>query len=223
MSQLVKIKSIEHLTHDVLRLVAEKPKGITYTAGQAVDIAVQKEGWKDTLSCFTFTSLPTDDYIEFVIKTYPDRNRVTNQLLQAEVGDEIDIKDPFGDISYKGEGMFIAGGAGITPFLAILRELEKENKLGNNILIFANKKKEDIILEDYFNQLLGKDNFINILSDEELDGYHYGYVSKELIEKCTTANTKYYYLCGPGPMMKAVEEHLASMGVKEEFIVKEGL
>lgn len=221
MSQLVKIKEIEKVTHDVVHLTLEKPEGLTYTPGQAVDISFNKEGWKDTLSCFTFTSLPEDDQLEFVIKTYPERKRVTNELLSAKKGDEVFVYDPFGDIKYKGEGIFIAGGAGITPFYAILKELQKENKIGNNKLIFGNKTKADIIYEDKFKALLG-DNFINILSNEDLPGYEHGFVSAELIKKHMEDGLKYYYLCGPDPMMNAVEKQLASLGVDESAIVREG-
>ena len=85
----------------------------------------------------------------------------------------------------------------------------------------VSQEKADIILEDQFNLMLGK-NFINILSNEKLDGYEYGYISPELIKKYSEEHLKYYYLCGPPPMMKAVEGHLASLGIAEEFIVKEG-
>ncbi|MEO6304464.1 MAG: flavodoxin reductase, partial [Bacteroidia bacterium] len=119
-----------------------------------------------------------------------------------------------------GEGIFIAGGAGVTPFIAILKQLEKENKIGNNKLIFANKTKADIILEDKLKTLLGN-NFIKVLSDEDLDGYEHGFISAALIKNHIEANTKYYYLCGPPPMMNAIENILASLGVKENQIVKE--
>jgi ferredoxin-NADP reductase len=52
-----------------------------------------------------------------------------------------------GRIEYKGEGVFIAGGAGVTPFIAILRQLQAENKIANNKLIFTNKTANDIILK----------------------------------------------------------------------------
>jgi len=38
-------------------------------------------------------------------------------------GEELIIRDVWGAIAYKGEGYFIGGGAGITPFVAILRQL----------------------------------------------------------------------------------------------------
>lgn len=216
----IKILSIEHLTHDVLKIVAEKPIAITYLPGQAVDISINKQGWEQELRAFTFTSLPDNEFIEFTIKTYPSHHGVTQQLLSLGKGDELIIHSVFGDISYKGEGIFIAGGAGVTPFIAILKQLEKENKIGNNKLIFANKTKADIILEDKFKKLLGS-NFINILSGEKSAGYEYGYISADLVKKHIDKHTQYFYLCGPEPMMQAVEKHLSSLGIADSFIVKE--
>lgn len=220
MATVVKIKSIEHLTHDVLKIVAEKPANLVYMPGQAADISINKTGWEKELRAFTFTSLPEDNFIEFTIKTYPSHNGVTNQLLSLKANDELIVGDVFGDIHYKGEGIFIAGGAGITPFIAILKHLEKENKIGNNKLIFANKTKADIILEDKFQQLLGN-NFVNILSDEKVDGYEHGFISAELIRKNIDNSSKYFYICGPDPMMQAVEKHLSTLGIAESSIVKE--
>ncbi len=60
------------------------------------------------------------------------------------------------------------------------------------------------------------------MSDEEISGYEKGFISAELIKKYTDNNTKYYYLCGPPPMMKAVEKHFETLGISPEFIVKEG-
>ncbi len=221
MAQNVKIRKIEHLTHDVLRIIADKPKGISYNPGQAADVAVNKPGWEQEWRSFTFTSLPHEDYIEFNIKTYTSHNGVTNQLLSLHEGDELIIGDVYGDIAYKGEGVFIAGGAGITPFIAILRDLERKHAIGNNKLLFANKTKGDIIREGDFKKLLGG-NYINVLSDETIAGYEHGFITMEMIKKYSDANLKYYYLCGSPPMMNAMEKHLASLGVDDSHIVKEG-
>ncbi|MCC7401489.1 MAG: flavodoxin reductase [Chitinophagaceae bacterium] len=220
MGKTVKIISIEHLTHDVLRIEAEKPRGLSYQPGQAVDLSINKPGWENEIRPFTFTSLPDDDHIEFSIKTYPTHNGVTNQLLSLKAGDELIAGEVFGDIRYKGNGIFIAGGAGVTPFISILRKLEKENKINGHKLIFANKTKSDIIHEDYFTRLLGK-NFINILSDENLAGYEHGFISPELLKKYSDGASGYYYLCGPPPMMQAVEKYLAGLGISENRIVRE--
>ena len=218
---LVKIRSIKHVTHDVLQIVTEKPSGYIFTSGQATDVSINKEGWKEELRPFTFTCLPEDDHIEFTIKTYPSRNGVTNQLLQLKAGDELILHDVFGDIAYKGEGVFIAGGAGVTPFIAIFRYLQSKNIVGNNKLIFANKTKADIIHEEEFTKLLGK-NFINILSDEKVEGYAQGFITEDFLKKYISANDKHFYLCAPPPMMDAVAKHLAALHIDERSIVQEG-
>lgn len=221
MAHTVKIKSVTHITHDVLRIVTEKPEGIHYGAGQAVDISINKPGWEKEIRTFTFTSLQEDDFVEFSIKTYSAHNGVTNQLRSITAGDTINLYDIYGDISYKGEGIFIAGGAGITPFIAILKKLQKENKIGDNKLIFANRTKADIIDDNWFKALLGG-NFINVLSGEEVTGYEHGFISAELIKKYMDNSSVYFYLCGPPPMMEAVEKHLNTLGIAQDKIVKEG-
>ena len=141
MAQTIKIISIEHLTHDVLRIVAEKPTGLNFIVGQAVDISLPKQGLEQELRAFTITSLPEDERIEFTIKTYPSHNGVTQQLLSSTKGDELIIHDVFGDISYKGEGVFIAGGAGITPFIAILKQLKKTIRLATTNYFLPTKPR----------------------------------------------------------------------------------
>jgi ferredoxin-NADP reductase len=220
MKKIVKIVSVENLTHDVLHIVVEKPEQLTFEPGQATDLSINKKGWEQELRSFTFTSLPDDELLEFTIKTYPSHDGVTKELLSLHQGDELIIHDVYGAITYKGEGVFIAGGAGVTPFIAILKHLEAKNEIGHNKLIFANKTKADIIQEDKFTELLGS-NFINVLSDEKLANYEHGYISAELIKKYTGGNVNYFYICGPEPMMEAVEKHLSSLGIAKNVIVKE--
>lgn len=216
----VKIKSIDKVTHDVVQIVTEKPRHYSFIPGQATDVSINKEGWQYEKSPFTFTCLPENNYIEFTIKTYPSHKRVTNELLHLKINDELILHEVFGDIAYKGEGIFIAGGAGVTPFISIFRYLQSKNEIGNNKLIFANKTKADIILEQEFKKLVGK-NFINILSDEKTDEYLHGYITEDFIKINMEAPNKYFYVCGPPPMMDAIEKQLINLQVDKKLIVKE--
>src|ERR1019366_2396253 len=202
---IVKIKSIEKLTHDVLHIVTEKPLHFVFTPGQATEVSINKFGWKEERRPFTFTNLPDDDHLEFTIKTYPAHKGVTNELLQVKKNDELILHEVFGAIAYKGEGVFIAGGAGITPFISIFRYLQSKKEIGNNKLIYANKTKADIILEEEFKKLLDN-NFINILSDEKVQGYANGKISEDFIKTNSHGINKLFYLCGPPPMMEAIEK-----------------
>jgi len=216
----VRILSIGHITRDVVQVWTDKPEGLTFRPGQAVDISISKEGWENRKRSFTFTSLPDDEYLQFIIKTYPSHGKVTNELLNLKRNDELILWNIFGTIQYRGEGYFIAGGAGITPFVSIIRDLHSRDALGDNKVIFANKTSDDIILKYEFEHLLGK-NFINILSDEETGDYAHGFISESFLREHVTDFNKQFYLCGPYPMMKAVEQILEGFNVDEKRIIKE--
>lgn len=218
--ETVRILEIKNDTHDVMHIITEKPNDLYFTPGQAVDVSIVKANWEDEKRPFTFTSLPKDGHLEFYIKTYTDHDGVTNQIGQLKRGDSLKIGEVFGAIEYQDEGIFIAGGSGVTPFISIFKNLEHENKIGKNKLIFANKKYEDIIHRSYFEHLLGN-NMVNVLSDEEKEGCEHGYITKEIIEAQMEGENPYIYLCGPPPMMKSVIKNLKEIGVEEKYIVKE--
>ncbi len=217
---IVKIKLIEKTTHDVLHILTEKPLKYVYTPGQATEISINKPGWTDERRPFTFICTPEHTYLEFAIKTYPERHSVTNQLLQLKVNDELILHEVFGTIGYKGEGVFIAGGAGITPFICIFRQLRETNKIGNNKLIFANKTMEDIILGQEFKKMLGS-NFINILSEQNVEGVAHGIITQDFLKGHLDKPGQNIYICGPDPMMDAVCGFLANLHVDENLIIKE--
>jgi len=217
---IVKIRSVKNVTHDVLRFTLDKPIGYNFVPGQATEVAINKDEWKEERRPFTFTCLPGDSHLEFTIKTYPSHNGVTNALRQLKQGDELLLHDVWGAISYKGEGVFIAGGAGVTPFIAIFRDLNSKKQIGSNVLIFANKTKADIVDESDFRKMLGG-AFINILADEKIEGYAHGMINEEFLKKNVKNFKQQFYVCGPPPMMDAVLGQLNKLGVGENAITVE--
>lgn len=217
----VKVKSIKKITPDVLQIVCDRPDPYAFSPGQATEVSINKTGWMKEKRPFTFTSLPADKDLEFTIKTYPAHKGVTDQLLHLQKDDELILHEVFGTITYKGEGVFIAGGAGVTPFISIFRFLQANNQIGHNKLIFANKTKADIILEGELKEILGS-NFINILSEEKIEGYGYGMITEDFIKTYRSdIIDQYFYLCGPPPMIKAIGEQLIRLEVDEKYLVKE--
>lgn len=219
-NHIIRVKTIEMVTHDVLKIVTDKSAKFNFEPGQATKIAINKSGWYNEERPFTFTNLPASDSLEFTIKTYPEHGGVTKQLLELRPQDELILHGVFGAIQYKGEGVFIAGGAGITPFISIFRDLKAKHEIGNNMLLFANKTKGDIILEKEFETLLG-DAFVNILSDEEIEGYEHGRISGSFIKSYVKDFNQQFYICGPKAMIASVEEDLFRLGVREDQITKE--
>jgi ferredoxin-NADP reductase len=216
---IVKIISTEPVTHNVKHFKVEKPQGYQFIPGQATEVAVNKPGWENERRPFTFTSLNDWDHLEFTIKIYSDHDGVTNQLGQLKVGDELLLHDVWGAIQYKSEGTFLAGGAGVTPFIAIFRQLQKDKKLGNNKLIFSNKMRRDIILKDEFTAMLG-DNFMNTLTQEEVPGYDHHKIDEEYLKQKINNFNQQFYICGPDVMIKDVQSALQKLGAKNNITVE---
>jgi len=217
---IVKIISVELVTHDVKRFTIQKPEGYKFKPGQATEVSINTPDFENEKRPFTFTSLKNNDYLEFTIKIYDSHNGVTKELGKLKHGDELIIRDVWGAIEYKGEGVFIAGGAGVTPFLAILKQLQVENKIANNKLIFTNKFEKDIILKKEFNEMLGK-NFINTLTDEKKEEYENGRIDYAFLKEKIDNFKQHFYVCGPPQFVTAISEALAQLGAKTDAIVFE--
>jgi len=222
MSYTVEITDIQKVTHDVRAYTFEKPEGYSFEPGQATEVSIDKDGWRDEKRPFTFTSLNDDPYLQFVIKSYPEHNGVTEQIGQLEIGDAFIIDEPWGTIQYNGPGVFLAGGAGVTPFIAIFRDLHKRNAVDGNRLIFSNKTERDIILEKEFHEILG-DNFTNVIVEEESDKYDHpgGFIDKEYLAEQIDDFDQPFYVCGPPAFNDAMLKYLKELGASPEALVFE--
>ncbi len=217
---IVTVKEIISRTHNVKTFRVTRPDGFEFTPGQAVDLSLNAEGWKEDKHPFTFTCLPNDDFLEFTIKLYDNPKGLTNKLKTVKPGDEFEISSAWGAIEYKGEGVFIAGGAGITPFISIFRHLKQKNEIGNNVLIFSNKTEADIILKEEFEALLGE-NFINVITSQPGTKYYDKRIDKSFIEKKVEDFNKRFYVCGPDEFTKNILNALKDLGADADTLVFE--
>ncbi len=217
---IVAIKDIFHITHDTVRVTTDKPAGFSFRPGQAAEVAIHADGYQRHKQPFSITSTPDDSFLEFIIKIYPEHDGMTKRLPDLQPGDELIIGSVFGNIAYKGKGVFIAGGSGVTPFLSILRDLSKRKLIADNRLIFANKTRRDILLKEELGSMLG-DALVNVLSAEHVDGLAHGRIDESFLKAHVNGSRKYYYLCGPPAMMESVENALRRLGVEGAQIVKE--
>jgi ferredoxin-NADP reductase len=217
---IVKVLKTDFVTHNVKRFIVEKPEGYNFIAGQATDISINRPALENELRPFTFTCLNAAGYLEFIIKIYKGHNGITEKLLEVNAGDELILHDVFGTISYRGPGLFIAGGAGITPFIAILRQLKLENKITGNTLLFANRSFDDIILYDELKDMLGE-KFINVLEITNDPGMKKGFINNELLQQYLPGREQYCYVCGPDKFTAIMVEKLLELGVLRPQIIIE--
>ncbi|MDX1720773.1 MAG: FAD-binding oxidoreductase [Salegentibacter mishustinae] len=217
MEKTVKIKEVKPVTHDVKQFIVEKPDGYKFTPGHATEVSINTEKWKNEKRPFTFTSLNEDDYLEFTIKIYPDHDGVTEQLGKLKSGDELIVRDTWGAIEYKGPGYIIAGGAGITPYIAMLRELKKKNKLDGIKLYYSNKSDKDIILKEELDTMLGK-NATYVITDQKDTNFTNAYIDEDFLKKHIENFDEKFYVCGPPKMTEEIGDILEKLGADPDAV-----
>ncbi|MCB7482123.1 FAD-binding oxidoreductase [Christiangramia sediminis] len=217
MEKIVKIKSVGQVTHDVKQFIVEKPQGYEFTPGHATEVSINKEDWKEEKRPFTFTSLNEDDDLEFTIKIYPDHDGVTEQLGKLKVGDELIVRDTWGAIEYKGPGYIIAGGAGITPYISMLRDLDKKGKAKGMHLIFSNKTDKDIIMKEELDRLLNN-NTTHVITDQKDTKYTNAYLNEDFLKKEIKDLNKRFYVCGPPEMTEEISNILEKLGADTDSV-----
>ncbi|MFA9459525.1 FAD-binding oxidoreductase [Thiohalorhabdus methylotrophus] len=220
MTQIAEILMTEFVTHDVKRFIVSRPEGLQYEPGQGVALSVNEPGWEEEERPFTPTSLRDDRVLEFTIKRYPGHQGVTEKLHSLQPGAQLLISEAFGTLTYQGGGWFIAGGAGITPMMAMLRTLAAEGRLNGHGLIFANKTPADIICEREFQHYLG-DNCIYICDRAAGTDYAEGHITKDFLTNHIEHFDQHFYTCGPPKFDKAVNAALEELGASPETLVFE--
>jgi ferredoxin-NADP reductase len=217
---IVKVLESNFITHDVKRFVVEKPPGYTFIPGQGTEVSVHLPEWKDQFRPFTFTGLNKWDHLEFMIKIYPQYKSVTDMLGKTNAGHELIIGDVFGAIQYNHPGVFIAGGAGITPFMAIFRDLFDKNQLQGNKLLNSNKTIQDVMMGEELQNML-KENFVNIFTREQVIGFVSRRIDRNFLIENIADFGQDFYVCGPEMFVKDIQSLLLGLGVQPASLIIE--
>ena len=219
-NHIVKIVETHFITHDVKRFIVEKPEGYDFIPGQATEVSINLPGWENKKRPFTFTCLREQPYLEFMIKIYNDHEGVTNVLGRTNAGAELILRDVFGAIQYNGPGVFIAAGAGITPFVSIFRDLYHKGQLRGSSLIYSNKTSSDVIMEEEL-QFMLKNDFIRIFTRENVVGFAGRRIDRNFLIENIGDFGQNFYLCGPDEFVKNIKQHLLNLGATTETVVFE--
>jgi ferredoxin-NADP reductase len=218
----VKILDIDDVTHNVRRYTLERPDGYSFKPGQATEVSLDEEGWRDKKHPFTFTALADDPHLEFTIKSYFNTggDGVTERLYGYKPGQSLILRDVWGTITYKGPGTFIAGGAGVTPFIAILRDLHHNRKMEGHTLILSNRTEADIILRDEFESFRGLNTIWTVTDDRQSSLLH-DRIDDKFLKTHITDWTQNFYLCGPDDMVKQLRGTLKELGASVDNVTWE--
>ncbi|OGZ35996.1 MAG: hypothetical protein A3A94_00250 [Candidatus Portnoybacteria bacterium RIFCSPLOWO2_01_FULL_43_11] len=223
----VKIVKTETLSHNVKLFRLKKDKGkfskdkndLVFTPGQFVLISLFGYGE----SPFGPASSPYESsYIDVVIRGV---GTLTEALHNLKQGDEIFMRGPYGNgfpLKFiEGKDMvLVTGGCGIPPIAALIEYVRaNRNKFGGVYLIYGAKTPADLLMKD---RLKKWEKDIKVLltvdePDKEWKGY-VGMVTELIDDIKINAKNAVASMCGPGPMMGALEKILRPLGISDRRI-----
>jgi len=156
----------------------------------------------------------------------------SSYIFNLKPGDKVTISGPYGEFFIKEtdrEMVYIGGGAGMAPMRSHLFHLFQTLKTGRKVSFwYGARSVREMFYDDHFKNLA--DQFPNFnyqvaLSDamEEDNwkgstGFIHQVLHDEYLSKHDDPTEVEYYMCGPPPMISAVEGMLASLGVEPEMI-----
>lgn len=220
------VVKVEKVTPDVTNVEVRSQSGepLKYSPGQFAFVTFDSENVEPEEHHFTLSSNPNDSDVSFTVKGVGD---FTGTLPDLQPGDIAKIEGPYGVFSNEGmEGpfVFIAGGIGITPIMSMLRAMRERNNPQKTLLLYANRKQKDIVFYDELHELQkqGWLEIVFVLSQEKLEGYEYGRINKELLQRVVEdIPSKTYFMVGPEAMMDDIEEGLVTLGAHSNRIFTE--
>ncbi|HXX76094.1 MAG TPA: NADH-cytochrome b5 reductase [Nitrospiraceae bacterium] len=178
---------------------------------------------------YTPSSLPnTAGFFELTVKCY-ETGLISKYLHDRHVGDQVLMSGPHTGGHWI-DGMatkvgFVAGGTGITPMISIIRWILAKQLDVEMFLIFANKTEDDIIFRDEWERAVRE--HLNFRCYHVLEQPPAGWsggtgrITAEILRRRlpSPAPETVIFLCGPPPMVDALETTLRGLGYPEQAII----
>lgn len=145
---------------------------------------------------------------------------------KAQIGDQFVMTEPSGEFHYETlrdsrNIICIAGGSGITPFMAMAGSLADGDEPYSMILFYGARTAAQLAYRSELDALAarcGGLKVVYVLSDEEQPGCEKGFVSAELMKKYTNLTDSTFFLCGPQAMYDFVEKELAPLRLPQKAV-----
>ncbi len=165
--------------------------------------------------------------LEFAIKELGD---FTNRIGQVPPGTKAFVDGPHGsfstDLTPAPGYVFIAGGIGIAPFISLLRTLADRGDPRPVLLLYGEKRWDDVAFREELEALRERMalNVVYIL-EQPHEGWEgeTGFVTEAVLRRYLPREgfERHVFICGPNPMIDAVERALVACGVPELNVTAE--
>lgn len=206
------ITALNRLSSEIyqLKLQASDDSSFEFLPGQYVNIEVP--GTSQTRS-YSYSSQPGTDEAEFLIKLVPGGLMSTYLKDQAAVGGSLNLVTPIGSFylrEVQRELIFIAGGTGIAPFMAMLEKLKADKNTTPIHLFYGATTAQNVVEQERlkaFSEIMPLKIF-TCTSDEQAEGHDKGFVTQWINKDILGEKTYDIYICGPNMMVEAVKNTL---------------
>lgn len=196
----------------VLDISAEAP---AFLPGQYVNIDVPGSGQHRS---YSFSSAPGSKRMTFMIKQVPG-GLMSSWLGNAQVGQPLQMTGPLGSFYLRvitRPLLFLAGGTGLAPFLSMLEVLAQQGTQQPVHLIYGVTRDQDLVMVDrlveYVRRIPGF-TYGTCVADPQTTHPQQGYVTQHMPAQVLHGGNVDVYLCGPPPMVDAVQKHFKAADI----------
>ena len=220
----VVLKSRKTVAEGTMMFSLSKPPGFSFSAGQAVDLALVNPPAEANSSHRLFSLVSAPFEAELAVATrMRDASAFKRALGTLVPGATVRLKGPLGVMTLHEDparaAVFIAGGIGITPFMSMLRQAAHDRSGHRFFLLYSNRNPEQAAFLNELQDLARQyDRFRLLARMTDLDGF----IDEETVKGFTSsAESPLYYLAGPPAMADAMTRILRSSGIRDEDISSE--
>lgn len=236
----LKVADVRRETADAVSVLFDVPDDLLerfrFQPGQHLTLRSTLKG-DEVRRNYSVCVAPSDNELRVAIKRIP--NGVFSTWANADIkpGQVIDVMPPHGSFTWRFDKnarrqyAAFAGGSGITPILSLLKTALAAEPGSEFTLFYGNRDSASIMFLEQLaglkNRFLGRLRVYHFLEDEEEDFDLFNgrldkaKVAEVLAHLIAPEDIDAFFICGPGPMMSAVEDALKSAGVKPDRILIE--
>jgi ferredoxin-NADP reductase len=219
----ITLRRREPVAEGTMAFYFDKPAGFAHEAGQNAMFTLIEPREQDAAGptrTFTIASAPHEP--ELMIATRMRDSAFKRFLGAAEPGTKVEMEGPLGIMVLHEDAsrpaVFLAGGIGITPFLAMVRDAAKRKLPQRITLIYSNRRPQDAAFLAELERLQGpKLRLVTSMTDAPEWRGEKRRIGRELLaEHVSDLRAPVYYFAGPPAMTMAVQGMLKELGVSED-------